>query len=157
MLDKNKELELIMCNFRRTFRRYLFKQSLKRLEFGLTKQRVSICFNKDSYSKEMKDLAYLDNDTFHHACCTTIFGEGIEDDRYVIGINADIKLYSVLQIEALLIHELNHLVTKHMIFHSFTCDEYRSTLLQQLYIDIKPYLDNYLNKDAIDITRFIKK
>ncbi len=81
MLGNNKELELIMCKFRQSFRRYLFILCLKRLEFGLTKQRVSICFNKDSYSKEMKDLAYLDNDTFEHACCTTIFGEGIEDDR----------------------------------------------------------------------------
>ena len=117
-----------------------------RIKFGLSKQRLSVCLTKNSYTKEMKKLAHIENDTFEHACTTTIFGEGIDDDRYVIGLNTDIDNYSILQIEALLVHELNHVVTRHMVFHSFNCDEYRSTLLQQLYIDIKPFLDNYLNK-----------
>jgi hypothetical protein len=117
-----------------------------RITFGLSKQRLSLCLTKNSYTKEMKKLASIDNDTFQHACTTTIFGEDIEDDRYVMGLNTDVANYTTLQIEALLVHELNHVVTRHMDFHSFNCDEYRSTLLQQLYIDTKPFLDNYLSK-----------
>ncbi len=117
-----------------------------RISIPMGNQDVSICLSRKAFAKEMLKLGANKQDTSigKHGCCMAFEKIG-KDDRYVIGIDADIKKYTVLGIKALVVHELNHLVTYHMDYFGFRCDEYRSTLLQQLYIDVIPFLDNHID------------
>ena len=121
-------------------------KKILRLKIPMGNQDVSVCLTRKAFAKEMLKLGASESNTTmgKHGCCMA-FEKAGEDDRYVIGLDADIEKYTTLGIKALLVHELSHLVTYHMEFFGFRCDEYRATLTQQLYIDIIPFLDNFID------------
>ena len=117
-----------------------------RTTIGVNKQELIVCLTKKSYTKEINKLCNVDDVTFDNSCTATLYGDNIEDNTYIIGINADTNMYSILQIEAFLINELTEVVDRHISTNDIDCNKYKSAVLQQLYMETKPFLDNYLSK-----------
>lgn len=124
------------------------KKVLK-IRFGLTEQKLIICLTKKAYSKEMKKLGCIDS--VNAGGVTTNMHIPGKHNLYIVGMNENIlkdndmsDYERVSQYKALLVHELNHVVTYHMNYFRFDCDEYRSTLLQYLYIDTIRFVDHFL-------------
>lgn len=119
------------------------------LKFGLTQQSLTLCLTNKAYRKTFKKITGSAENMTAGGICTVLSMPG-KHDRYIIGLNAedilcDLDYNSISQYKGLLVHELNHLVTYHMNYFNFKCDEYRSTLLQYLYNDTIRFVDHYLD------------
>lgn len=68
--------------------------------------------------------------------------------KIIIGIKSqeDDPELSILKIKAILVHELSHAVTYYMQDMNINDDEYRSYLLQRLYLEFMSYLDTIFYK-----------
>jgi hypothetical protein len=89
------------------------------------------------YLKELQPINY-------GGLCTLISHKG--EYKIIIGIKSqeDIPELSLLMIKANIVHELSHAVTYHMKYMGIEDDEYRSYLLQRLYLTFMSYLDSIL-------------
>jgi hypothetical protein len=86
------------------------------------------------YLKELQPINY-------GGLCTLV----THNDNYkiIIGVKSqeDIPELSLLMIKAAIVHELSHAVTYHMNYMDIKDDEYRSYLLQRLYLTFMSYLN----------------
>lgn len=67
-----------------------------------------------------------------------------ELQHIVIYVNADTTKYCIYDIKGLIVHELNHTLTRIFEYFGFNCDETRSYMLQYLYIKCMKILDKEL-------------
>lgn len=65
----------------------------------------------------------------------------------IVGIKKLKHFKDVDKFKTTLIHELSHMVTYVMNHFGFTCDEFRSYLLEWIYGKTMPFIDDILNKE----------
>jgi hypothetical protein len=116
------------------------------INLNLTDTNVFICFNSNAYSKVYNSLVGDYEDLHTDGVTTEIMNTRTKKISYIIGLQCDFDTYDLINTKALLVHELSHLVTMHMKVFNFNCDEFRSVLLQHLYLETIPALDNYYDK-----------
>jgi len=119
-------------------------KNVRRIKFGLMVQDLSLCLTNKAYTKEMKRLGAEDQKINIDGVCTRLVKPNMYN-RYVIGVHIGTNS-NILSIKALLVHELNHLVTNHMNEFNFSCDEYRASLLQFVYADTITFVDDFFLK-----------
>lgn len=66
-------------------------------------------------------------------------------NHIIVYIDADTDKYCIYDIKGLVVHELNHVLTRIFEYFGFTCDETRSYMMQYLYIKCMKILDKELN------------
>jgi len=110
------------------------------IEHQLTQIPITFCYNEKTFKKYCKKILKAKNHFMDSGgVCETWETDG--KVSYVVGMKAIDDIYSY---KALLVHELNHVVTNLMKFSKIEDDEYRSYTLQWLYLEIMPFLDNLL-------------
>lgn len=113
-----------------------------RLDHQLTSTPISICYGEKAYKKLMsRDYNLFDESISKSAVTTILTNNKTGQYSIVVGIN---KCDDVYQLKALIVHELSHVVTELMSEFGFTCDEFRSYMLQWLYQEIMLFIDKLL-------------
>lgn len=110
---------------------------------------VYFCYGKKSYNNNMdyyREEGFKINDVSSDAVCTFLrdHKEGIS--KIYISIPKFKKGTDIYSYKSLAVHELSHAVSFIMEEFGFKCDEFRSYLLQKLYIDAMVYLDERISK-----------
>ena len=120
-------------------------KNIKKLIFDLTYQHVTICYGKKAYREIMEELTGgVDEISKGGVCSRLTSPTGIQ---YIVGIVKPGKSHHITAIKALLVHELSHLTTMIMEDSNIWNDEFRSHVIQWLYEEIIPWIDElYLNK-----------
>ncbi|AIT09092.1 hypothetical protein LO80_03310 [Candidatus Francisella endociliophora] len=111
----------------------------KHIKFEITNHDIYFCYGFKNFKKVQKKLGFnYDVSKYGGA---TAFNE--ETKQIVIGVD---KYDDIYEVKALIVHELSHCVTVIMESMDSNCDEFRSYVLQWLYIEIMKYFDDLISK-----------
>ncbi len=122
------------------------------INLNLTDTDVFICFSNNAYRKVFNHLVGNYEDMHADGLTTEIKNSRTDKISYIIGLQCDFDRYDLLNTKALLVHELSHMITMYMRDFNFDCDEFRSVLLQHLYIESISALDKYYDKKNKPVT-----
>lgn len=112
-----------------------FKDSIKEIELGFVPSDITFVYGRKNYYKLLKKLRV---DVPLDGSGVAISLETNQGHLVLVGMEEIPDTYVE---KSIIVHEISHAVSLIMETHGFECDEFRSYLLQHIYLQIMPFYD----------------
>lgn len=120
-------------------------KKIKKIKIAMLGTNLILTYGRQNYTKYFKDTYGIDKTFEKGGVNTTLEGEDLNGKiifENVIGLT---ESDDILGVKGMLVHELNHTVTSIMKQYDIEDDEFRSYLLQYLYLKSVKFLDKILH------------